>query len=350
MTHHRLRFALFGAGDFGPYFAPYINEVAELVAICDPRPEARQNFSRQTGLQVKEFDTTERLLAGVDIDCVAITSPNFTHRDIAVAAARAGKHVYCEKAMANSVGQCWEMVRECEKGGVRLMVGHKRRLRPPWARMIELRDRLGPVAAISACMYYDARPYNHHGWWTRADLCGGLLDVAGVHTIDWMRAMCGDVAAVRALAPPQIDPRYDFPDTLHADLQFVDGAVASLDVSLVYPLWKFRESVGSRVVCRQGGMHLAPFLDHIDLYWQHMSDPGPNHERFDDLGFDHAYRTELGDFVRWIADGTPPCLSWREGLRCVEVMEAAHRSAEAMGELVRLPLYPELEPPAGSAL
>jgi predicted dehydrogenase len=343
MTHRRLRFALFGAGDFGPYFAPYINEVAELVAICEPRPEARQNFARQTGLHVTAFDTIERLLADVDIDAVAITSPNCTHKEIALAAARAGKHVYCEKAMANSVPDCWEMVRACATAGVRLMVGHKRRLRPPWARMAALRDRLGPVAAITACLYYDARPYNHQGWWTKANLCGGLLDVAGVHTIDCMRAMCGDVANVRALAAPQIDPRYDFPDTLHVALQFKDGATASLNASLMYPLQKFRESVGAQVICRHGGMHLDTFLDHIDLFWQHHSEAARHHERFDDLGFDHAYRQEIGDFVRWITDGSQPCLTWREGLRCVEVMEAAHRSASENGKVIQLPLYPELE-------
>ena len=202
------------------------------MAICDPRAEARQSFVRQTGLTVAQFEEPERLLAAVDIDAVAITSANFTHKDLTLAAARAGKHVYCEKAMANTVPDCWEMVRACEAAGVRLMVGHKRRLRPPWARTIELRDRLGPVTAISACMYFDARPYNHQGWWTREALCGGLLDVAGVHTIDWMRAMGGDVANVRALAGPQIDPRYDFPDTLHVQMQFKDGATASLNVSL----------------------------------------------------------------------------------------------------------------------
>ena len=65
--------------------------------------------------------------------------------------------------------------------------------------------------------------------------------------------------------------------------------------------------------------------------------------RLDDLGFSHAYRQEFGDFIRWIVDDTEPCLTWREGLRCVEVMEAAHRSAEEGGSVISLPLYPELE-------
>src|SRR5207237_1331209 len=203
----------------------------------------------------------ERLLASVDIDAVAITSANFTHKDLTLAAARAGKHVYCEKAMANTVPDCWEMVRACEAAGVRLMVGHKRRLRPPWARMIELRDRLGPVAAITACLYYDARPYDHRGRRTRAARRGGRLDNAGVHTLDWMPARCGAAAQVRVAG----------------------------------------------------------------------------------LRFKHGYRQELGVFGRWVTVGRPPCLTWREGLRCVEVMAAAHRSAADRGTVIRLPLCPELE-------
>ena len=343
MTRNRLRFALFGAGDFGPYFARYIVEVADLVAVCDPSAEARTRFRETTGLQLAEYDSHQRLLAEVDIDAVAITSPNFTHKEITVAAAQAGKHVYCEKAMAPSLPDCWEMVNACQAAGVRLMVGHKRRLRPPWARMIELRDQLGSVAAITSCYYHDARPYDFHGWWTREALCGGTLDVTGVHVVDWMRAMCGDVTTVRATAGPRIDTRYDFPDNLHVSLQFRSGAVADLTVAFSYPLLKFRESAGPLVVCQEGGIRFVPFLDHIDLYWQHRDDSEPRHERFDDLGFDHAFRMEIGDFVRWVTEGTQPCLTWHEGLRCVEVMEAAHRSAKEDGAVIEFPLYPELE-------
>ena len=85
-------------------------------------------------------------------------------------------------------------------------------------------------------------------------------------------------------------------------------------------------------------------LDHIDLYWQRLDAPAAEHERFDDLGFDHAYRREIGDFFRWIGTGAEPCLTWVEGLRCVEMMEGAYRSAQQDGRVVEFPLHPELEP------
>jgi predicted dehydrogenase len=343
MKDRRIRFALIGCGDFAAVFAAYITEAADLVAICDPSSDARTSFRQSTHLAVKEFEDYERLLSEVDIDAVAITSPNHTHKQITMAAAQAGKHVYCEKAMAHKVSDCWEMVRACESAGVRLMVGHKRRLRPPWARMIELRETLGPPLAITDVLYHDARPYNFQGWWTREAQSGGLLDIAGVHELDWMRAMAGEVKSVSAIAGPQADHRYDFSDTLHVQLQFRSGTVAALSVSLAYPPLKFREACGAQVVCLNGGIRLATYLEHIDLYWQHNRDNGLQHTRYDDLGFDYAFSKEVGDFVRWIKDGTGPCLTWVEGLRCVEVIEAANRSARENGAWVGLPLYPELE-------
>ena len=203
MSDRQLRFAVFGAGDFGPQFSGYIAELGDVVALSEPNPEARDRFGEITGLEVPGYDDHQSLIDAEEIDVVAITSPNFTHRDIAVSAAQAGCHVYCEKAMANTVPECWEMVRACREAGVRLMVGHKRRLRPPWARMIELKEQLGAPLAITSCAYHDARQYDHQGWWTRRDACGGLLPVIGVHIIDWMRAMCGDVATVRRGTSPR---------------------------------------------------------------------------------------------------------------------------------------------------
>ncbi len=344
MTSRRLRAALCGAGDFGTYFSSFVAEVTDLVAVCDPNPAALAGFVQSTGMQVAAFEDYDHMLDHVALDAVVITSPNFTHKQMAVTAAARGLHVFCEKAMALSVPECWDMVRACDNAGVRLMVGHKRRLRPAWVRMLELCPRLGDAIAATACIYYDARPYDRRGWWTSWNGCGGTLFLTGVHTIDWLRALCGDVAAVRAVAAPVVDSRYEYPDTLHTTLEFHSGAVASVNVSFNYPLALYRESVGIQVVCRGGAMQLKTFRDHLELAWQAHEDSAPTLERFDDPGFDYAYRRELGDFVQWVTRGTEPCLTWREGLRCVEVMEAANRSVRQAGAIVRLPLYPELEP------
>lgn len=62
MGHRRVRFAIIGAGNFGPVMTTIINEVADIVAVCDPSPQARTRFSQSTGLRLPEFDDHERLL------------------------------------------------------------------------------------------------------------------------------------------------------------------------------------------------------------------------------------------------------------------------------------------------
>ena len=98
---------------------------------------------------------------------------------------------------------------------------------------------------------------------------------------------------------------YGFPDIVHATFQFRSGALASLSGGLSYPIHKFRESQGPWGECRHGGFKLVPHMDHIDLYWQRLDEEEPHCERFDDLGFDHAFGLETSDFVRWVQEDRP---------------------------------------------
>jgi predicted dehydrogenase len=347
MTKTRLRFGLIGCGDFGKELGRYLREVADIVAICDPNPEAMQRTAEVLGLTAPEHTDYRRLIEAGGLDAVAITAANFVHAEITLAAAAAGLHVFCEKAMARTTRECWEMVQACRRNKVKLMVGHKRRLRPAWARMIELTRPDGPLGeplAITVCGYGDYRPYHiADSWWGDPGLSGGFLHVTDVHTVEWFRGMCGDAASVSAVHGPQHDPRYRFRDILHATYQFKSGALASLAGGMSFPIHKYRESEGPWGECRHGGFKLVPQMNHIDLFWQRLDEAQPHHERFEDLGFDHAFRKEVGDMVHWIAKDRQPCLTWVEGLRCVEMMEAAHRSATAGGVRLSLPLHPEFE-------
>ena len=222
----KLHIGLCGCGDFGKHLAQYFMEVAEVTALCDVNRDSIEDTARALALDVPHFTDYEKMFAAGGLDAVAITTANYAHAEIAISAAQAGLHVFCEKAMARTTAECWEMVRACEANGIKLMVGHKRRLRPPWARLIALTDStlLGDVLAITVAQYTDNRSYNFFDtWWADPKLGGGFLHMHGVHVIDWFRAMCGDAKRVTALYGPHHDTRYKFPDILHATFQFESG-------------------------------------------------------------------------------------------------------------------------------
>ena len=134
----RPRFALVGCGDFGKQLARYAVEHAELAALCDPDAGNLAATAAALGTGVPGYGDYRELLRRERLDAVLVTAANYVHAEITVAAAEAGVHVFCEKAMARTARECWGMVAACRRHDVKLMVGHKRRLRPPWARMVEL--------------------------------------------------------------------------------------------------------------------------------------------------------------------------------------------------------------------
>ena len=340
-----MRFGLIGCGNFGVELGKYLLEVGEIVAVCDVLRERAEATANTLGLEAAVYTDFQELIDQQSLDAVAITAANFVHCQVACAAARAGLHVFCEKVMATSLEECWEMVRTARQHNVKLMVGHKRRLRISWSRMIELTDDalLGEPLAITVTQYADMRPYDYPGtWWADPKLSGGTFSPLGVHVIDWFRAMCGDAESVCALYGPQVEAGYQFPDLVHAMYRFQGGALATLNTSFMYPLQKFREAQGPMVQCRHGGLKLVPEMDVIHLHWQRLDEQEAHHEQFPvEVDFPPAYRREIGDFVRWVREDREPCLSWVEGLRCVEMMEGAYRSAEEGGRQVVFPLMDE---------
>ena len=336
-----LRFALIGCGEFGRFLAALAQRLPRIAvtALCSRSQSSVDQAKKDLGAELPGFTSVAELIsrAGELFDAVMICSANYEHCGQAVAAARAGKHIYCEKAMALTTDECWQMVEAAERAGVRLMVGHKRRLRPPFARLKELClcGALGdPVAMqISSWHHYPAVPR----WWMRRDQCGGLLHRVGVHDVDFMRAILGDVETVSAVSARKVTGEADYDECMAVLLRFRSGTIGSLQAGFRFGPLRFRESCAPWVQCTRGGIRMAMFQDHIDLFWgadpEHLT-----HERFDDLGHDAAYRGELSSFADWVLDGKTPVLSWEEGLRCVEVMEAAYRSAELGGQPVTLPL------------
>ena len=126
----------------------------------EPRPGARATtFAKKFGAQ-HAYTSYEEMLRNPDVTVVAIHTPNAQHADQAVAAARAGKHVFCDKPMATSVADAERIVRECEKAGVKLGINFHNRFMPCFieTRRIIASGEIGDVQLVQLEASPGARP------------------------------------------------------------------------------------------------------------------------------------------------------------------------------------------------
>jgi predicted dehydrogenase len=127
----------------------------------------------------------------------------------------------------------------------------------------------------------------------------------------------------------------EFPEVIWLTIGYATGAVAGLQVSLWFTPTHSRASFSLQALGTGGAAKLESTIDHGQtISWGNDPD-ALNVEHFDD-GYEIAYAAELGSFLDWVVDGTPPILGWREGWQTVRVMEAAYAAA-ATGRRVDLP-------------
>ena len=145
--------AMIGTGRVHRWMAPAIKEAkdTQLVAVLS-RDRARATaFAEDHGIE-RSYDSLDELLRDPEVDVVYVASPNAHHALQTIKAAEAGKHVFCEKPMASTLGECRSMVEACEKHGVKLGLGLQFRQHPAHrkAREIVASGELGQLVFANA--------------------------------------------------------------------------------------------------------------------------------------------------------------------------------------------------------
>ncbi len=331
---NQLSIAVVGCGSFGRQMGEFLGTLPRfrITAVCDVDSEKALALGKK--LSTPAFTSFEVCLEEGRAEAIALFTPNHLHAPMAIAAARAGKHIFCEKPMAMNVEECYAMMEAAEANRVKLMVGHKRRLRPQYAKMAEIVRslRYGRPLAVQVNGFYGRELW---GWWTKRETGGGLLFHSGVHDLDFLRHICGEAGTVFARSPVKTDHGNDFEDALALLIQFESGAVATLQVSPFSPQRTFRQAFGVHIVLERGDL----IYDPVQLVVIAQGRGGAS-ERFqcdNEAGFRQAYRTEFESFADWVAHDAEPVLTGWDGLRCVEIMEAAQLSAYS-SKPVQLPL------------
>ena len=219
-----LNIGFIGCGGIARHHASRLVKIrnCRITAVADPATKAARTFAQDfgQGRQVTVCADHRELVRLDSVDAVFVCTPTFLHAEPVIAAAKAGKHIFCEKPMAMKLADAKRMAAAAKAAGVCLTVGFVRRFCPQWGKMgsIVRAGTLGkPVIWRFAA---GGRP--HNPWFRHPDKGGGPLLDGAVHNYDFALQMLGPVDTVQA-SSAQFDATSGGADTASAILTFASG-------------------------------------------------------------------------------------------------------------------------------
>ena len=229
-----LKVGMVGSGSISnSHMAAYLehSDRVRLTAVCDVIEEAARDYAERAGVEAVYADLDD-MLREADIDAVDICTGHDQHAAPAIAAARAGKHVLVEKAMAHTLQDCRDMIAAADAAGVTLMVAQHLRHGPNARAVKRFLDEgsLGEIRAIqthAVISIVGSKPAGH--WMTDGKQGGGILLTNTVHHLDLIRYYIGNVKRVTGVCK-SVQPQLinDCDDMVAATLEFENGAIGSV--------------------------------------------------------------------------------------------------------------------------
>jgi myo-inositol 2-dehydrogenase/D-chiro-inositol 1-dehydrogenase len=321
-----IELALFGAGQIGSIHARGIaaNPEARLKYVVDTRPEAAQRIAAATGAAIVDRATA---LGDAAIRGVVIASATDTHAEIAIAAAQAGKAIFCEKPIDLALDRVDACLAAVARAGVPFQIGFNRRFDPSFRAVRDGIDS-GRVGTVELVIITSRDPAPDNEDYLRVS--GGLFRDMTIHDFDMARFLLGEepvevFAAGSCLVDPVFAKLGDF-DTVMVVLRTASGKLCHINNSVraVYGYDQRIEVFGS------SGMLRAANRTPTSLEYSGadgiVSDK-PLYfflERYAD-----AYAAELRSFVAAIAEGRAPVPGAEDGLRAMLLAEAALASSKS---------------------
>ena len=327
-----LRFAVLGAGRIGQVHARAITSVpgAELVAIAEPFEAPAKAAQAAFGCAIRSID---EIAAAGDIDAVVICTPTDTHADLIEKFVRAGKHVFCEKPVDLDVARVKAALATVKAEGGTLMVGFNRRFDPDFMALKSAIDagRVGEVEMITITSRDPGAPPAEY-----IKVSGGIFRDMTIHDFDVARWLLGEevetvYAAASVLTDPKIGDLGDY-DSATVVLRTASGKQCTISNSrrASYGYDQRIEVLGSKGLVSARNTHEA----NIELA-DGAGFSRPPLLNFFMTRYTAAYANEIAAFCKAVADGTPTPTTGEDGLKALELAEAALTSART-GAVVKV--------------
>ncbi|MDB6154047.1 MAG: putative dehydrogenase [Chthoniobacteraceae bacterium] len=325
-----IRIGIVGSGRAGMIHARNFSRLvagARVVAISDPIAEARHAAIQELG-EVAGYGEYQALLEDRNVDAILIAAPTALHREIAVSAAREGKHVFCEKPMAMNPEECDAMIEATNKAGVVLQIGFMRRFDAGFRSAYERvqAGEIGEVVLVKSCTHGPTYP---KPWMFDLAQSNGPLAEVCSHDIDTVRWFTGsEFAEVYAIAgnyrtPEARESHPDFYDQVLLSARFANGSQGCITGAqgVQYAYDSRVEIIGTHGLISIGGLNAGTtFICTRDKELRR-----PAVVSWTGLYRD-AYLAEDIEFIAAIREGRQACVTGRDGRAAVAVVNAGNRS------------------------
>lgn len=342
------RFAIIGCGVISQTHQEQIAAIdgASLVAVSDTNEEKARRMAEKTGADW--YVDYREMLKREDIDIVNILTPSGMHAEMAIEAARAGKHVIVEKPMDITLEKAKMMIQECRQAGVKLAVISQHRFDPSTVRVkadVEAGKFGDMVLGQAAVNWYRTQGYYDSGDWRGTwDLDGGgALMNQSIHTIDLLQYLMGPVESIQAYTATLAHERIEVEDVAVASIRFKNGALGTITgTTSAYPGLSARLEVF--------GTHGTAVIDNDQLTHQYLRaadeqgamygggeavNLAAQESAVDGIGAadpaainGYAHRLQILDMMDAIREDREPLVNGEEGLKPLEIILAIYKSAQ----------------------
>lgn len=305
----------------------------EVTAVYSSRPLEDAQLSATHGSSIRAFQDIGRMLAEADIDVVSITSYPNQHREQAVAAAEAGKHIILEKPMALTWEDCKAIREAVNANGVKACVCFELRFISQFQTIKSLLDSgmIGDVHYGEVDYYHGIGPwYGQYRWNTTKENGGSSLLSAGCHALDAaLMCMGNDVEEVTSYATQsthEIFGKYEYPTTTASILKFKSGKVAKVAsvIDCFQPYYFHTHLCGSEGSILDNKIYSSKFALRDKLWTElpvALADSG-------DVA-DHPYQAQFQTFFDSLENGEDmPLTSLEESYQSFKVLFACDKSVE----------------------
>ncbi|MBK8026813.1 MAG: inositol 2-dehydrogenase [Chloroflexi bacterium] len=323
----QVNIGVLGLGRMGQVYATHVAQRIEgvrLVAVADPRFEVAESFAARFG-GVRVYADFRELLARTDIHGVIVATPTSTHQEVVIAAAEAGKAIFCEKPTALTLEGTDAMVDAVERRGVLFQVGFMRRFDDGCAaakRQLDAGEIGDPVAIRSI----GRDPGRTSLEFANPAVSGGLIVDMAIHDCDLVRWYMGSevervYTEVSCMVFPELQTVGDV-DYAMISLRLENGALGNIEVSrdAIYGYDIQTEIIGSKGTLKVGYLQYTPVVL--------VTKAGVTHDIVPHFPqrFGPAYTRQIEHFADCLLNGRTPMTTTDDARAALQIAVAATRS------------------------